>query len=237
MSTRVAQLQFLDQGIDILQLIGEGGNVLFSIDKTGAIISTTVTTASVFKASNTLTVATGTIYALRGRSENHVASMTGTVVGVSGYAANYTASAGGNINAGEFVALTKGVAIGTERAIFAQLDGGGGASTSVKAVCVEANNQATGTVTNGPWAFSAFDNSDANASGAPFAAILRVESNSLASLIGPIIDATGVQNYVASFDGITLTTGDVPLFAFKDSAGTKHVLVVIQNSTDIAIRS
>ena len=239
MATLTAQQRWQSPaGEDFLQLVSPNGQgVVGNIDSNGSYSALSGSTASVFKTSNTTVVATGTIYALRGRSENHVASMTGTVSGVSGYAANYAASASGNINAGEFVALTKGVAIGTARAVFAQIDGGGGASTATEVVCVSANNQYAGTATSGPFAFEAFDNSDANASGLPFAAILRVAQNSASALIGPIIDATGVTGYATSYAGVTLTTHDVPLFAYKDSSGVAHVLVVVANNSDIAIRT
>jgi len=52
-----------------------------------------------------------------------------------------------------------------------------------------------------------------------------------------IIDATGQLSYGTTVAGVTLTAGDVPLFAWKDKDGTPHVAVFRDSDDTIVTRS
>ncbi len=182
--------------------------------------------------------ASGTNYAFYSKAENHVNTLAGTIVGLAGYAGNYNTSAGGTINAGEFVATTHGVAIGTVRGLYVQIDGDGGGSTVVRASGIEVNMQVASTgITTGPDAIYVSDSSHGITNGVAIAAVLKVVANDVTTEVGCIIDASGVSQYTDVYAGVTLTDGDVPLFAWKDTDGTQHVAVFRDSDDTLVIRS
>lgn len=51
-----------------------------------------------------------------------------------------------------------------------------------------------------------------------------------------MIDATAITSWPTTVAGVTLTTGDVPFFAYVDKDGTPHVVVATDGDA-LAIRS
>ena len=64
-----------------------------------------------------------------------------------------------------------------------------------------------------------------------------VTSPNNTTAIGAIIDATGQNQYATTVNGVTLTTGDVPLFSWVDKDGTTHVAVFRDSDDTIVTRS
>lgn len=175
---------------------------------------------------------TGTNYALYSRAENSVASMTGKIVGCAGYAANNTASANGTVHGGEFWALTKGVNAGTVRGMEVGVDCDGGESIT-DAIGIRVTMQAVG-ATN-CFGVQIVDDSATNAGGTPLKGFINCTESSAGAAPGAII-FSDVVGYAAVVNGITLTSKDTPLFAYKDADGTAHVVVIGDNDA-LAVRT
>lgn len=176
---------------------------------------------------------TGTIEATYTRAQNHVASMTGKIVALAAYASNHAASAGGTVHGADIWALPKTFAIGTIRGAEIGLDFDGG-ETADLAECLLLTSQAGGTIT-AHWGLHVSDDSATTPGGRVFDGFIRFSKTATQS-VKALLDSQGVVGFATSVGGVTLTTGDVPLLAYKDKDGTAHVLVLADNDT-VAIRT
>jgi hypothetical protein len=176
---------------------------------------------------------TGTSTAINARTNNSVASSTGKIVGVKSYAANNNASSALTVHGAEIWALTKGVAAGTVRGAEIGLDFDGG-ETADEAVVARLVSQAGGTVTR-HYGLQVVDDSGSTPGGRAYDSFIKLEKTA-GELPKSVLYSDFAVYAGTSANGITLTSGDVPLFSYKDKDGTAHVLVMANDDT-VAIRT
>lgn len=175
---------------------------------------------------------TGTSTGINARANNSVASSTGKIIGGKFYAANNNDSSSLTVQGAEIWALTKGKAAATVRGAEIGLDFDGG-EVVTEATGLRVVSQAGGTITTHV-GINVVDDSASTTGGKVYDAFLLVSKTST-QLPGAVIQSD-FSGYAAVVNGITLTTGDVPLFAYKDKDGTAHVVVMADNDT-VAIRT
>lgn len=176
---------------------------------------------------------TGTSTCVNARANNSVDSSTGKIVGVKSLAANNNASSSLTVHGAEIWALTKGKAAGTVRGAEIGLDFDGG-ETVTEAVVARLVSQAGGTVTS-HYGLQVVDDSGSTVGSRPFDAFIKIEKTA-AVLPKAVIYSDFAVYSGTSANGITLTSGDVPLFAYQDQDGTAHVLVMTDGDA-VAIRT
>lgn len=176
---------------------------------------------------------TGSAQSLDARINNNIATATGKIIGLKSYAANNQDAASLTIHGAEIWALTKGNDAATVRGMEVGLDFDGG-ETVTTAVGIRVVSQAGGTITKHA-GIQTVDDSASTAGGRPFDAFYLAEKTAT-ELPKSLLWADFAVWGGTSANGITLTSGDIPVLSYKDKDGTAHVLVCTDGDA-VAIRT
>ena len=163
---------------------------------------------------------TGDQIAVRGRSNNNVASMTGAIIGGYFQAANYQDSANGTLRGAYIEALTKGKDAAVARGLEVNVDTDDTEvfGTELSALYASVQTGSNQTYSGVATVLRLANNGVAGGGGKNLGSFIRMDSESNAVGATVLVDASAAKQ-------VAQTGNAVCLMSFKDSAGTTRYLI------------